>query len=104
MSQMKSAINRLEFQEKGRLSSQPEVNSRNVSAMTLKKRKEIEGPKPTGPKDKSEDQIEKELEVEGLNKTTPEIVSDHLIKVNTNHHLIQISWSSQKGKIKIKRS
>ena len=80
---MAFVINCLESQGKGRLHSQPEVNPKNISAMTLKSGKEIEGPNLTISKDKSEDQIEKELEEEGLSKIAPEVVSNLLIKINT---------------------
>ncbi|XP_027177724.1 uncharacterized protein LOC113776872 [Coffea eugenioides] len=60
LSQMVSTIHRLESQEKGRLPSQPEVNPKNVSAITFRSGKEIKGP--TVLKDKSQDQIQKEIE------------------------------------------
>ena len=62
VSQMVIAINRLESQVQGRLSSQPEVNPKNVSAMTLRSGKEIKGP--TVLEDKSQDQIQKEIKDE----------------------------------------
>ena len=43
---MASTMNRLEFQGQRRLPSQLEVNPKNVSAMTLRSEKAIEGPKP----------------------------------------------------------
>nr|XP_027075770.1 uncharacterized protein LOC113699597 [Coffea arabica] len=55
LSQMVSTLHRLESQEKGRLPSQPEINPKNVSAITLRSEKEIKGP--TILKDKSQDQI-----------------------------------------------
>ncbi|XP_027155143.1 uncharacterized protein LOC113755303, partial [Coffea eugenioides] len=45
ISQLATAINRLESHVYGKLPSQPEVNPRNVSAMTLRSGKELEGPK-----------------------------------------------------------
>ncbi|XP_027166293.1 uncharacterized protein LOC113766283 [Coffea eugenioides] len=66
------------------ITSQPEVNPKNVSTMTLKSGKEIEGPKLVILKDKNEDQIDKELEEEGMDKTTPEIISDSVIKARAN--------------------
>ncbi|XP_071909545.1 uncharacterized protein [Coffea arabica] len=65
MSQMATAINRLESHVYGKLPSQPEVNLRNVSAMTLRSDKEVEGSKLTISKSKSEEQIEKGIEEEG---------------------------------------
>nr|XP_027062838.1 uncharacterized protein LOC113689236 [Coffea arabica] len=64
MSQMATAINRLESHVYGKLPSQPEVNPRNVSAMTLRSGKEVEGSKLTISKSKSEEQIEKGIEEE----------------------------------------
>ena len=77
-------MNYLKFQGLGNLPSQPEVNLKNVSVMTLKSENEIEGPKPIFPKDKSEDRIEKETEEEGLIKTTPEITSNLIIQIKSN--------------------
>ncbi|XP_027099229.2 uncharacterized protein [Coffea arabica] len=57
---------------KGKLPSQPEVNPKNVSAMTLRSGKEVERPAPVAPKDKNEDRIEKELEEEGTPGTNKE--------------------------------
>ncbi|XP_027155437.1 uncharacterized protein LOC113755706 [Coffea eugenioides] len=45
ISQLATAINRLESHVYGKLPSQPEVNPKNVSAMTLRSGKELEGPK-----------------------------------------------------------
>ena len=70
---MSSAINCLEFQGPGRLLSQPEVNPKNVSAMTLRSQEEIEGTKPVISNDKNEGQIEKEMKEEGFIKTTIKI-------------------------------
>ncbi|XP_027103032.1 uncharacterized protein [Coffea arabica] len=67
MSQMATKINRLESQVNGRLPSQPELNLKNVSAMTLRSGKEIQGPEPMIPKDKDEEKIENELEREDSN-------------------------------------
>lgn len=47
MSQMATAINRLEAQVGGKLPSQPEANPKNVSAMMLRSGKEVETPKKT---------------------------------------------------------
>nr|XP_027123172.1 uncharacterized protein LOC113739942 [Coffea arabica] len=65
MNQMAITINRLESQVQGKLPSQPEANPKNVSAMTLRSGKEVQGPEPVIPKDKDEERIEKELEEEG---------------------------------------
>ncbi|XP_071939221.1 uncharacterized protein [Coffea arabica] len=65
MSQMATAINRLESHVYGKLPSQPEANPRNVSAMTLRSGKEVDGPKVLNSKSKSEEEIEKEIEEEG---------------------------------------
>ncbi|XP_027171824.1 uncharacterized protein LOC113771443 [Coffea eugenioides] len=54
VNQMVITINRLEFQIQGKLSSQPELNPKNVSAMTLRSGKEVRGPEPVTPKDKDE--------------------------------------------------
>ncbi|XP_027120412.2 uncharacterized protein [Coffea arabica] len=45
ISQLATAINRLESHAHGKLPSQPEVNPRNVSAMALRSGKELEEPK-----------------------------------------------------------
>ncbi|XP_071921786.1 uncharacterized protein [Coffea arabica] len=64
MGQMAIAINRLESQAQGKLPSQPEVNPKNVSAMTLRSGKEIQGPELMIPKDNDEEKIENEPEKE----------------------------------------
>ncbi|XP_027158344.1 uncharacterized protein LOC113759962 [Coffea eugenioides] len=53
ISQLATAINRLESHAHGKLPSQPEVNPRNVSAMTLRSGKELEGPKVKNSKSKN---------------------------------------------------
>nr|XP_027093523.1 uncharacterized protein LOC113713915 [Coffea arabica] len=58
MSQMATAIHRLESHAYGKLPSQPEANPKNVSVITLRSGKEVEGPKVTNSKSKSEDEIE----------------------------------------------
>ncbi|XP_027185005.1 uncharacterized protein LOC113783143 [Coffea eugenioides] len=73
MSQMATAINRLESHVYGKLPSQPEINPRNVSAMTLRSGKEVEGPKVTNSKSKSEDEIEQEIEEGGHIRGGPEV-------------------------------
>ncbi|XP_027157925.1 uncharacterized protein LOC113759552 [Coffea eugenioides] len=64
ISHMAIAINSLESQVFGKLPSQPETNPKNVSTMTLRSGKEVEGPKTTNLKDKSEEEIKKEIEEE----------------------------------------
>nr|XP_027096231.1 uncharacterized protein LOC113716133 [Coffea arabica] len=73
MSQMATAINRLESHVYGKLPSQPETNSRNVSAMTLRSGKEVDGPKVVNSKSKSEEEIEKEIEEEGRIREEPKV-------------------------------
>ncbi|XP_071917001.1 uncharacterized protein [Coffea arabica] len=52
VNQMAITLNRLESQMQGKLPSQPELNPKNVSAMTLRSGKEVQGPDPLIPKDK----------------------------------------------------
>ncbi|XP_071901914.1 uncharacterized protein [Coffea arabica] len=77
ISQMATTINRLDSQNQGELPSQPELNPKNVSAMTLRSGKEVQGPEPVIPKDKDEemqecqnekstDAVEKEAENEEM--------------------------------------
>ncbi|XP_071914024.1 uncharacterized protein [Coffea arabica] len=73
MSQMATAINRLESHVYGKLPSQPEANPRNVSAMTLRSGKEVDGPKVVNSKSKSEEEIEKEIEEEGRIREEPKV-------------------------------
>ncbi|XP_027171986.1 uncharacterized protein LOC113771612 [Coffea eugenioides] len=84
MSQLASIVNRLDSQGKGKLPSQPEVNPKNVSAMTLRSGKEVEGPAPVAPKDKNEDRIEKELEEEGTPGTNEEVLRNPVGPVKPN--------------------
>ncbi|XP_071939268.1 uncharacterized protein [Coffea arabica] len=84
MSQLASIVNRLDSQGKGKLPSQPEVNPKNVSAMTLRSGKEIEGPAPVAPKDKNEDRIEKELEEEGTPGTNKEVIRNPVVPIKPN--------------------
>ncbi|XP_071933567.1 uncharacterized protein [Coffea arabica] len=90
MSQMVTTINRLVSQVQGKLPSQPEVNPKNVSAMTLRSGKEIQGPEPVIHKDKDEKKIENELEREDSNGTDSKEVfetvgRDELEVVLTKH-------------------
>nr|XP_027120336.1 MDIS1-interacting receptor like kinase 2-like [Coffea arabica] len=58
ISQMVTTINRLDSQNQGELPSQPELNPKNVSAMTLRSGKEVQGPELVIPKDKDEEMQE----------------------------------------------
>ncbi|XP_071914078.1 uncharacterized protein [Coffea arabica] len=82
--QMPTRINRLESQNQGKLPSQPELNPKNVSAMTLRSGKEIQGPEPVIPKDKDEEKIENELEREDSNGADQKVLPDPIITVKTN--------------------
>ncbi|XP_027085046.2 uncharacterized protein [Coffea arabica] len=84
ISQMATTINRLDFQNQGKLPSQPELNPKNVSAMTLRSGKEIQGSEPVIPKDKDEEKIENEFEREDSNGADPKVLSDPIITVKTN--------------------
>ncbi|XP_071902589.1 uncharacterized protein [Coffea arabica] len=84
MNQMAITINRLESQVQGKLSSQPEVNPKNVSAMTLRSGKEVQGPEPVIPKDNDEERIEKELEEEGRDNKNAKVPSNPIPTVKTN--------------------
>ena len=84
ISQLAISINRSKSQGQEKLLSQPEVNSKNVSAITLRSGRELEGLELMIPKDKNEDQIEKELEEEGMRSVTPKVISDLMIKVQSN--------------------
>ncbi|XP_027083781.1 uncharacterized protein [Coffea arabica] len=84
MSQMATAINRLESHVYGKLPSQPEPNPRNVSAMTLRSGKEVEGPKLVNSKSKNEEEIEKEIEEEGRIREEPKVTSIPSIPIKSN--------------------
>ncbi|XP_027086672.1 uncharacterized protein [Coffea arabica] len=84
MSQMATAINRLESHVYGKLPSQPEANPRNVSAMTLRSGKEVDGPKVVNSKSKSEEEIEKEIEEEGRIREEPKVTSIPSIPIKSN--------------------
>ncbi|XP_027151330.1 uncharacterized protein LOC113751499 [Coffea eugenioides] len=84
ISQMAISINRLESQVNRRLPSQPELNLKNVSAMTLRSGKKIQGPELVTPKDKDEEKIEKELEAENTSIKNPAVLPDPIIDVKTN--------------------
>ncbi|XP_027166489.1 uncharacterized protein LOC113766504 [Coffea eugenioides] len=84
LSQMATKINRLESQVNGRLPSQPELNLKNVSAMTLRSGKEIQGSEPMIPKNKDEEKIENELEREDSNGADLKVLPNPVITVKTN--------------------
>ncbi|XP_027158006.1 uncharacterized protein LOC113773887 [Coffea eugenioides] len=84
MSQMATTINRLDSQNQGKLPSQPELNPKNVSAMTLRSGKEIQGFEPVIPKDKNAEKIEAELEREDSNGADPKVLPDPIITAKTN--------------------
>ncbi|XP_071917147.1 uncharacterized protein [Coffea arabica] len=84
ISQMATAIHRLDSQNQGKLPSQPELNPKNVSAMTLRSGKEVQGPDPLIPMDKDEDRIEKELEEEGGDNKNSKVIPDPLMPVRSN--------------------
>nr|XP_027060912.1 uncharacterized protein LOC113687515 [Coffea arabica] len=81
---MATTINRLDSQNQGKLPSQPELNPKNVSVMTLRSGKEIQGPEPVIPKDKDEKKIENELEREDSNGAGQKVLPDPVITVKTN--------------------
>ncbi|XP_027173018.1 uncharacterized protein LOC113772584 [Coffea eugenioides] len=84
ISQMATTISRFDSQNQGKLPSQPELNPKNVSAMTLRSGKEIQGPEPVIPKDKDEEKIENELEREDSNGADPKVLPDPVITAKTN--------------------
>ncbi|XP_027181968.1 uncharacterized protein LOC113780360 [Coffea eugenioides] len=81
---MATAINRLESQVFEKLPSQPETNPKNVSATILRSGKEVEGPKTTNLKSKSEDEIEKEMEEEGRIRGDLEVTLTPSILIKSN--------------------
>ena len=84
MSHMATAINRLESQVFEKLPSQLEANPKNVSAMTLRNDKEVERPKATNLKRKSEEEIEKEMEEEGRIRGDPEVTLTPSVPIKSN--------------------
>nr|XP_027097521.1 uncharacterized protein LOC113717071 [Coffea arabica] len=84
ISQLATKVNRLESQNQGKLPSQPELNPKNVSAMTLRSGKEIQRPEPVIPKDNDEKKIENELEREDSNGADQKVLPDPIITVKTN--------------------
>ncbi|XP_027166154.1 uncharacterized protein LOC113766131 [Coffea eugenioides] len=59
VNQMAIVINHLEFQVQGKLPSQPKLNPKNVSAMILRSGREVQGPEPVIPKDKTRNKSRK---------------------------------------------
>ncbi|XP_027184235.1 uncharacterized protein LOC113782548 [Coffea eugenioides] len=84
MNQMAITINRLESQIQGKLPSQPEMNPKNVSSMTLRSGKKIQEPEPVIPKDKDEERIEKELEEKGRDNKNAKVPPNPIPTVKTN--------------------
>nr|XP_027096108.1 uncharacterized protein LOC113716005 [Coffea arabica] len=84
ISQLATVINRLESHVYGKLPLQPEVNSKNISAMTLRSGKELEGSKVGNSKSKSEEEIEKEIEEEGRIREDPKVASTSPLTTNSN--------------------
>ncbi|XP_071939302.1 uncharacterized protein [Coffea arabica] len=84
MNQMAITINRLESQVQGKLPSQPEANPKNVSAMTLRSGKKVQGPEPVIPKDKDEERIEKELEEEGRDNKNVKVLPNPISTAKIN--------------------
>ncbi|XP_071914107.1 uncharacterized protein [Coffea arabica] len=83
-SQMAISINRLKSQVYEKLPSQPELNLKNVSTMTLRSGKEIQGFELVTPKDKDEKKIEKELEAEDMNGINPVVFLNPIIELKAN--------------------
>nr|XP_027099083.1 uncharacterized protein LOC113718373 [Coffea arabica] len=102
ISQMATTINRLDSQNQGKLPSQPELNPKNVSAMTLRSGKEIQGPESVTPKDKDKERIEKELEEEGGDTKNPKVISNPIIAVRTNPPPFPIRFEKSKKQDKEK--
>ena len=84
MSQMILAIDCLESQVHEKLLSQPKLNLKNVSAMTLKNRKEIQGSDLVTLKGKDEEKIEKEFKEEDRNSKNSVVLLGPIIEVKTN--------------------
>nr|XP_027107427.1 uncharacterized protein LOC113727460 isoform X1 [Coffea arabica]XP_027107428.1 uncharacterized protein LOC113727460 isoform X1 [Coffea arabica]XP_027107429.1 uncharacterized protein LOC113727460 isoform X1 [Coffea arabica]XP_027107430.1 uncharacterized protein LOC113727460 isoform X1 [Coffea arabica]XP_027107431.1 uncharacterized protein LOC113727460 isoform X1 [Coffea arabica]XP_027107433.1 uncharacterized protein LOC113727460 isoform X1 [Coffea arabica]XP_027107434.1 uncharacterized prot len=84
MSQMTTAINRLESQVFKKLPSQPKRNLKNGSAMTLRNDKEVEGLKLANLKSKSEEEIEKKIENEERIHEDPKVTLTPSIPIKSN--------------------
>ena len=84
MNQMSITINRLKSQVHGKLPSQPELNLKNINAMTLRSGKEVQGPELVVPKDKDKEKIENEFEKESSNGKNPVVLSDPFVEVKTH--------------------
>ena len=78
------SINHLESQSQEKLSFQPEVNPKNLSVITLRIWKEVEGQELVTSKDKNEEWIEKELEKERMRSMNSKVIPNSIIKVRTN--------------------
>ena len=83
-SQMAIAINRLESQVQGKLPSQSDLNPKNISVMTLRSGKEIQGPGLTVSKDKDEERIKNEIEKEDSKGKNQVVLPDPIIEVKTH--------------------
>ncbi|XP_027174308.1 uncharacterized protein LOC113773910 [Coffea eugenioides] len=81
---MAITINRLESQVQAKLPFQHELNPKNVSAMTLRSDKKVQGPEPVIPKDKNEKKIESKLEKEGSNGKNSVVLPDPIVEVKTH--------------------
>ena len=81
---MTTAINRLESHVFEKLPSQLETNLKNVSAMTLRSGKEVEEPKLTNPKSKSEEEIKKEIEEEWRIREDSKVTFTSSIPIKSN--------------------
>nr|XP_027109510.1 uncharacterized protein LOC113729410 [Coffea arabica] len=84
ISHMSTAINSLESHVFRKLLSQLETNPKNVSAMTLRSGKEVDGSKLTNPKSKSEKEIEKEIEEEGRIRENSKVTFTPLPHIKSN--------------------
>ncbi|XP_027166394.1 uncharacterized protein LOC113766399 [Coffea eugenioides] len=84
ISPMATVINRLESQVFEKLPSQSETNLKNVSAMTLRSGREVEGSKATNLKSMSEDEIEKEKEEEGHIRDNSEVTLAPSVPIKSN--------------------
>ncbi|XP_027166239.1 uncharacterized protein LOC113766226 [Coffea eugenioides] len=99
---MAISINRLESQVNGRLPSQPELNLKKVSAMTLRSGKKIQGPELVTPKDKDEEKIEKELQAKNTSTKNSVVLPDLIIDVKTNPLLFPCKLEKSKKQDKEK--
>ena len=63
------------------------MNPKNISVMTLRSGKEVEGPGLMTPIDKNKERIKKNFEKEGIGSVKPDVILDFIIKVRTNPFL-----------------